>query len=550
MFSRVEDILTKNPTIPQSRVEDLLVQLMEGLPTDEHIRDLVGSPLKADTVSEMTDDTKIYIYTGSETGYTAGHWYYYNGSSWADGGVYNSAGINTDKTLSVEDKAADGKAVGDELSSLKSDLSKITDALPTAEPEWSLYTHTVVPTKFVNRSGEILDSPYADYTAIQYDNKLYKISGNFSNNNLIAPVLYMSGTGAVLGVEPSTSDSSFQDYELTIPTGTATIYLTFPRGNTVSVYKASDVEFLEVASKDELEEIEQDISELDGKIDDVTDVFDVLPKSTTWEAVTYTKNSGYYINRNTAQQASSQYSAYTTIDCTSSDLIKVTMSSSCNQVIIPILYVDASNNILGHEPLVEEANVTFTDYVLTIPANTAKVYLSFGVNNTLSISKGMTEYLDAASAASVNAKMDSPATSGTSGQVLTSNGSGGVSWESIPIDDTLKIVNKCADAKAVGDAIAEEKSEMHENLGLITECGINCLDTNSIIGKKHSDILPTKDSYYEIPVDWSKIPGDVLPQYLILFLDNERSNHCYVSYITNGEESVKTGTSRYALTPT
>lgn len=124
MFSRVEDILTKNPTIPQSRVEDLLVQLMNGLPTDEHIRDLVGSPLKADTVSEMTDDTKIYIYTGSETGYTAGHWYYYNGSFWADGGVYNSAGINTDKTLSVEDKAADGKAVGDELTDLKSDLNQ------------------------------------------------------------------------------------------------------------------------------------------------------------------------------------------------------------------------------------------------------------------------------------------------------------------------------------------------------------------------------------------------------------------------------------------
>lgn len=131
MFSRVEDILTKNPTIPQSRVEDLLVQLMEGLPTDEHIRDLVGSPLKADTVSEMTDDTKIYIYTGSETGYTAGHWYYYNGSSWTDGGVYNSAGINTDKTLSVEDKAADGKAVGDELSDLKSDLSELEGDVET-----------------------------------------------------------------------------------------------------------------------------------------------------------------------------------------------------------------------------------------------------------------------------------------------------------------------------------------------------------------------------------------------------------------------------------
>jgi len=150
MFSRVEDILTKNPTIPQSRVEYLLLQLMQGLPTDEHIRDLVGAPSKADTVSEMTDDTKIYIYTGSETGYTAGHWYYYNGSSWADGGVYNSAGINTDKTLSVEDKAADGKAVGDELTDLKSDLNIIN---PTVDITWELE-------KGISSSGDVINNRY------------------------------------------------------------------------------------------------------------------------------------------------------------------------------------------------------------------------------------------------------------------------------------------------------------------------------------------------------------------------------------------------------
>lgn len=53
----------------------------------------VGSPLVANTASNMTDTTKIYVYTGSETGYTTGHWYYYNGSAWTDGGVYNSQGI-------------------------------------------------------------------------------------------------------------------------------------------------------------------------------------------------------------------------------------------------------------------------------------------------------------------------------------------------------------------------------------------------------------------------------------------------------------------------
>ena len=38
----------------------------------------------------MVNQSRVYVYTGSETGYTAGHWYYYNGTAWIDGGVYNA----------------------------------------------------------------------------------------------------------------------------------------------------------------------------------------------------------------------------------------------------------------------------------------------------------------------------------------------------------------------------------------------------------------------------------------------------------------------------
>lgn len=41
--------------------------------------------LKAD---DMKDITKIYVYTGSEPGYTYGDWYYWNGSEWVSGGPY------------------------------------------------------------------------------------------------------------------------------------------------------------------------------------------------------------------------------------------------------------------------------------------------------------------------------------------------------------------------------------------------------------------------------------------------------------------------------
>lgn len=76
------------------------------------IQGAMGSPLVASTASAMTDKTKIYVYTGTETGYTAGHWYYWNGSAWTDGGVYQSSGLDTDTELVTWGAAADAKAAG------------------------------------------------------------------------------------------------------------------------------------------------------------------------------------------------------------------------------------------------------------------------------------------------------------------------------------------------------------------------------------------------------------------------------------------------------
>ena len=75
-----------------------------------------GSPLVAHTAAEMTETNRVYVYTGSETGYTAGNWYYHNGTTWTSGGVYNAGSVNTDKTLTTQDMPADAKAVGDALS--------------------------------------------------------------------------------------------------------------------------------------------------------------------------------------------------------------------------------------------------------------------------------------------------------------------------------------------------------------------------------------------------------------------------------------------------
>lgn len=46
-----------------------------------------GSPLVASSIAGMTDTTRIYVNT------TDGNWYYYNGSSWVAGGIYQATAL-------------------------------------------------------------------------------------------------------------------------------------------------------------------------------------------------------------------------------------------------------------------------------------------------------------------------------------------------------------------------------------------------------------------------------------------------------------------------
>ena len=77
----------------------------------------VGAGVQPPTVvtqaSQMTNPGYIYIYNGSEAGFTAGYWYYWDGTAWTAGGAYQVAA--TDPTLSVSGGVADAKIVGNAL---------------------------------------------------------------------------------------------------------------------------------------------------------------------------------------------------------------------------------------------------------------------------------------------------------------------------------------------------------------------------------------------------------------------------------------------------
>ena len=132
----------------------------------------VGTPLVAATAAAMTDTSKIYVYTGSETGYTAGDWYYYDGSAWQSGGVYNSTAVQTDTSLSVSGMAADAKTVGDDLDALDGRLDTI-EADYVTDSDLSDLEDVIAPTFSTSQA-------YGVGEYVMYQGALYRFTASHS----------------------------------------------------------------------------------------------------------------------------------------------------------------------------------------------------------------------------------------------------------------------------------------------------------------------------------------------------------------------------------
>lgn len=151
---RIKFVIDADPSggnIPSdSQLDGYIAEMLSML--DAGKAEAYGSPLVASTVAGMIDQSRVYVYTGSETGYTAGNWYYWNGSAWTSGGVYNSVAINTDTTLSVAGMAADAKATGEALNGLdtrldaaEEDITAIKDDLEQIQEEIDEFSGGLTP---------------------------------------------------------------------------------------------------------------------------------------------------------------------------------------------------------------------------------------------------------------------------------------------------------------------------------------------------------------------------------------------------------------------
>lgn len=105
--------------------------------SEQTARLFLGAPLTASAAANMTDQTRIYVYTGSEEGYKFGYWYYYDGGAWTEGGVYNSSAVNTDTTLTVAGAPADSKTVGTALTNLDNKTNEADNRIASIDAKIS-----------------------------------------------------------------------------------------------------------------------------------------------------------------------------------------------------------------------------------------------------------------------------------------------------------------------------------------------------------------------------------------------------------------------------
>ena len=201
--------------VSSTKLSEYTGKLVTKLRTIFATQNMVGAPKKAATVADMTDTDSIYVYTGSETGYTAGNWYYYDQGSWVSGGVYNAVAVVTDATLSNSGEAADAAATGAAINAsfYQSAKMKLIEILRVAA-----YSVSGAPQKIDELEAELF--PEGEVTSIE---AVYTQDGA-----VIYPDTPLDALRADLVVTATLSDESTKvitDYTLTgtLAAGTSTV---------------------------------------------------------------------------------------------------------------------------------------------------------------------------------------------------------------------------------------------------------------------------------------------------------------------------------------
>lgn len=314
-------------------------------------------PIPVSSTSNMTDTTKIYINT------TDGYWYYYDGSNWTQGGIYQSTTLGENSVHYPN-----------------LDIVLKTSFIPVNNPT----SISTVNAGMVNANGTITNSTslgYYEFSVNPFD--VYKIhmrlSTQYSDSNVA--IQYLNDTTVVSNILKSALDVG-EDYYyttiITIPYGVNKV-----RINTHQMTTTTAVEnYILKVNKIEVNNINK--NQLDTTLKTLfnNQYTEVTPSSFI---------TGAFFNTNTVQ-------AYTTIDMLSLEVnpfetYKISGIQPAGNPIIgfctanKIIQKELNGNTYNINNMVSyiknnTSNYEYDNYEFTIPEYCNKIYINHYSNDT------------------------------------------------------------------------------------------------------------------------------------------------------------------------
>ena len=334
-----------------------------------------GNYITATTAAEMNDESAIYVYTGSESGYNQGHLYYWDGTEYVDGGEYNGAKAEIDPTLSHTGKAADAKKTGDAIASLNGSLEYKADL--STESEKVLYTPEL--SKLINSNGVIT-------TLIKPDNKWrvtgyipvsagekYQITAMAINN--YSYYAFYSSDYSVIANQKAISESSYNTFSGVVNVPQSASYMC------VAYFVASNAKDVEIKKNTPKSVNLRDVDALSGNYEyNTTPVECVLTPDK-------------YINSNTGAISSignNKWAITSAITVTSGEeyLINATMFYGNGVIAV----YDSSDNLVdvvssNAGTLISANTYKFKDYYYRIPISGTKMIIGVYTDYSYSVGK-------------------------------------------------------------------------------------------------------------------------------------------------------------------
>lgn len=288
-----------------------------------------GSPLAASSVSEMTDTTKIYVNTND------GHWYYYNGTNWADGGVYQG--------MELSDKYKDI------LFKLQSEIIE-----NTYTPELNGYFHI---DGYIIGSGKN-QGKHTDYIEIgNYD----KIEYNTYLNNQGYEIAFFDEAKQIIDNISIPGDNTIKVKNISIPTNAKYVMLSYYNSDLdnpyMRLYKTDSIYSKVNSLINDNYNIIDDVDNLNSEIIDITEKPNL---------VGYITSSGFLNNTNNAR-----HTDYIPIK---KGYNMIEYKSYLTNAGYEIAFYDSNKNILKEQSIL--GNGSYATKTLSIPTNAKYIILS------------------------------------------------------------------------------------------------------------------------------------------------------------------------------